>query len=100
METTQVFAHPLQAASNAGGSASVSAGVRLSCIGGHVYCLDCLTQYVLKVIDPDGDGSCQPERLIFPIKCPECPLEDCPDGITDDDAVRALSERPLELWVR
>lgn len=100
MDQVSVSESPLASASRPSASSSTSTGIRLSCLGRHTYCLDCFTKYVLAAIDPQGDGSGQPEKVVFPIPCPECTLEECPTGVTDDDALRSLSFENSNLWVR
>lgn len=74
-------------------------GLSIPCPGSHQYCQGCLASYIKLKIDPDGDGSGNPNMVVFPIRCPECSITDWEVGITDDIASRVLSEKDMLAWV-
>lgn len=101
LEEFQLVHSPNNAASlhDASSSAKLPFGLSLPCTGSHKYCQDCLRSYIQSKIDPEGDGSGNPNTVVFPIKCPECPIAQWPSGIQDDLATRVLSEKDMLLWV-
>jgi len=50
-------------------------------------------------MDPEGIGAGKAAAVIFPIRCPECPLSEWADGIEDDVAKRILDENGMVQWV-
>ncbi len=74
-------------------------GMTLGCPSEHAYCQACLVQYIQTKIDPANDGSGSVDAVVFPIRCPECPIDVWEVGVTDDVAERVLSEKGMLLWV-
>jgi hypothetical protein len=58
-----------------------------------------LTSYIQNKLDPEGIGAGKSGAIIFPIRCPECPLSVWVDGIQDDVAERILGEDGMVQWV-
>ncbi|KIY43295.1 hypothetical protein FISHEDRAFT_53809 [Fistulina hepatica ATCC 64428] len=98
LETLQITYSPVTAAQNATSSNRLPFGLRMPCPGGHTYCLGCITHYIRSKIDPQEEGIASIEKVVFPIRCPECPQELWPQGIQDDVAERILTEKGMLLW--
>ncbi|KAI0766295.1 hypothetical protein BC629DRAFT_1596450 [Irpex lacteus] len=73
-------------------------GMTLGCPSEHAYCQACLVQYIQTKIHPANDGSGSVDAVVFPIRCPECPIDVWEVGVTDDVAERVLSEKGMLLW--
>ncbi|KZP08734.1 hypothetical protein FIBSPDRAFT_802690 [Athelia psychrophila] len=96
-----VFQHtysPMTAAQTANSSKRLPFGLRLPCPGKHPYCMNCLSQYISSKLDPDGQGGVKDGRIVFPIRCPECPADKWPEGIPDTIAVKVLTKDTADLW--
>jgi hypothetical protein len=50
-------------------------------------------------LDPEGSGIGKAGAAVFPIRCPECPLNTWVDGIQDDVAERILDRQGMVQWV-
>ncbi|KAJ7857297.1 hypothetical protein B0H14DRAFT_2751532 [Mycena olivaceomarginata] len=72
-------------------TASLSANSTHTAVG-------CLTSYIESKLDPDGNGSGNSGIIVFPIRCPECPITDFMDGIADEIAARVLGPEKMVLW--
>ena len=92
MEPFQYSQSPLAASRSANSSSRMPFGLRLLCPAAHAYCRSCLELYIKSKLDPEGDGKTSSSRVVFPIKCPECPITKWPDGISDDVAERVLED--------
>lgn len=91
---------PLSASRSANSSSKLPFGLNLPCPASHTYCLGCLSSYLKNKLDPQGDGSGNPvEVMVFPIRCPECPIVEWAEGIDDSVAERVLDEKGMLLWV-
>lgn len=99
-EAFRVTYSPISASQTAMTSSHLIFGLRLPCPEEHSYCQPCLAQYIRSKIAPDGDYSGIIDATVFPIKCPECPEDTWPEGISDDIAQRILNEKDMLLWVR
>lgn len=99
MDPFQVTHSPISAIQSANSSARLPFGLCLPCPDSHPYCLECIASYINSKLDPDGNGNANPNTVVFPIKCPECDLNEWSDGIPDDLAVRVLDERLMGIWV-
>lgn len=75
-------------------------GLALPCPGSHTYCHSCIGGHIHSKLDPDGDGTGNPNAVVFPIRCPECPESVWDEGISEDVAKRVLAEKGMLLWVR
>ncbi|KDQ60169.1 hypothetical protein JAAARDRAFT_597882 [Jaapia argillacea MUCL 33604] len=98
LEPYQATHNPLAAARSANSSGKLPFGLRLPCPAKHGYCLECLASYIRTKIDPQGDGTGSSQAIVFPIRCPECPVNQWPGGIQDDVAVRILEGKGMLLW--
>ncbi|KAL1746746.1 hypothetical protein HDZ31DRAFT_33531 [Schizophyllum fasciatum] len=99
LDVFQLTHSPINASASANSSTKLPFGIRLPCPGAHAYCIDCLNSHIKSKLDPNNDGTgAGPSAVVFPIRCPECALEDWPSGITDDVARRVLSEKGLVMW--
>ncbi|KAI8986715.1 hypothetical protein BD414DRAFT_486849 [Trametes punicea] len=98
MEPFQETYSPVTAARSANSSARLQFGTRLPCPGSHSYCISCLNSYIHSKLDPDGMRSMGHDAVVFPIRCPECPITQWPEGITDAVAEKVLSEKGMVLW--
>ncbi|KAG8902805.1 hypothetical protein FRB99_004104 [Tulasnella sp. 403] len=68
-------------------------GLSLPCPASHQYCLDCMTNYIrVKLEAADGDGG-----GVFPIRCPECPIE-VEWEMDTDTATKVLGQDLLDVW--
>lgn len=100
LEPFQITHSPLVASQSANSSNRLPFGLRLPCPHSHAYCISCLSSYIKSKLDPDGDGQGRPAAsVVFPIRCPECPLADWIEGITDDVAEKIMDEKFMVLWV-
>ncbi|KZP22010.1 hypothetical protein FIBSPDRAFT_787821 [Athelia psychrophila] len=89
---------PMSAAQTANSPKHLSFGLRLPCPGEHPYCVDCISQYISSKLDPDGNGGAKDGRVVFPIRCPECPVDKWTEGIPDTVATKVLAKDILDLW--
>jgi hypothetical protein len=92
-------AHPPVSATPSADSFCLSDGLRLPCPNQHSYCFGCLSQYIKCKLDPDETGKASEEHIVFPLRCPECPLDQWAEGIQDDVAETTLSKDTIKLWV-
>lgn len=100
MEPFQATYSPAAAARSANSSSRLQFGTSLPCPMSHSYCISCLTGYINSKLDPEGNGSVGSQNaVVFPIRCPECPVAEWPEGIPDEIAQRVLSEKSMVLWV-
>ncbi|KAF7350397.1 RBR-type E3 ubiquitin transferase [Mycena venus] len=98
MDAFQPTYSPYTASLTANSSSRLQFGLRLPCPHQHAYCVGCLTSYIESKLDPDGKGSGNSGIIVFPIRCPECPITDFMDGIPDDIAARVLGPEKMVLW--
>ena len=99
LEPFQATHSPVSAARSANSSARLPFGTKLPCPRSHGYCIACLNTYITPKLDPEGTGVGNMTAVIFPIRCPECPAADWPQGLPDTVAERVLSEKGMILWV-
>ena len=99
MEPFQPTHSPVAAARSANSSSRLQFGTFLPCPSSHGYCIACLNGYINSKLDPDGTGVARQSTVVFPIRCPECPVAEWPQGIPDALAERVLSEKGMALWV-
>ncbi len=99
MEPFQATHSPVAAARSANSSSRLQFGTHLPCPSSHGYCISCLNGYINSKLDPDGTGIASQSTVVFPIRCPECPIAEWPEGISDALAERVLSEKGMTLWV-
>ncbi|KIM87743.1 hypothetical protein PILCRDRAFT_259554 [Piloderma croceum F 1598] len=90
---------PLSASLLANSSTRLPFGLRLPCPNQHTYCVGCLSHYIISKLDPDETGGAPEERIVFPIRCPECPLDQWTEGVQDDIAKRILTKDGIALWL-
>ncbi|KAI0945540.1 hypothetical protein AcW1_001738 [Taiwanofungus camphoratus] len=98
MEPFQIAQTNLAAPLSAKSSSRLPYGLHLPCPGSHAYCTACLAAYIRNKLDPEGNGGESIEMVVFPIRCPECPTNEWPDGIPDEVAERVLSASEIVLW--
>lgn len=98
-EPFQVTNSPISAALTANSSAKLAFGLRLPCPGQHPYCISCLTEYINGKLDPNGTGDMNTNTLVFPIRCPGCPIMQWETGIQDDVAEKVLDAQSMSVWV-
>ncbi|KAJ6631063.1 hypothetical protein B0H10DRAFT_1980669 [Mycena sp. CBHHK59/15] len=98
MDAFQPTHSPYPASLSANSSNRLPFGLRLPCPQQHAYCVHCLTSYIESKLDPEGKGG-NSGIIVFPIRCPECPMTDFIDGIPDDVAERILGKERMVLWV-
>ncbi|RPD65724.1 hypothetical protein L226DRAFT_501257 [Lentinus tigrinus ALCF2SS1-7] len=98
MESFQSTHSPVAAAKSANSSSRLQFGTYLPCPQSHGYCISCLNGYIHSKLDPDGIGAASQSTVVFPIRCPECPVAEWPQGIPDALAERVLSEKGMTLW--
>ncbi|KAF7349314.1 RBR-type E3 ubiquitin transferase [Mycena sanguinolenta] len=98
MDAFQPTYSPYTASLSANSSSRVQFGLRLPCPEQHAYCVGCLTSYIESKLDPDGKGAGNSGIIVFPIRCPECPITDFMDGIADEIAARVLGPEKMVLW--
>lgn len=99
MEPFQATYSPAAAIQSANSSGRMQFGTHLPCPRSHGYCISCLNSYINSKLDPDGSGASNPNAVVFPIRCPECPVNDWPQGIPNEVAERVLTEKGMTLWV-
>ncbi|KAJ7152586.1 hypothetical protein C8R43DRAFT_1003009 [Mycena crocata] len=97
MDAFQPTYSPYAASLSANSSSRVQFGLRLPCPQQHAYCIGCMTSYIESKLDPEGKGG-NSGIIVFPIRCPECPVTDFIDGIPDDVAERVLGRDKMVLW--
>ncbi|KAI0938557.1 hypothetical protein AcV5_000209 [Taiwanofungus camphoratus] len=97
MESFQVTYSPIAASASANSSSRLPFGLRLTCPGSHAYCMVYLDAYIRKMLDPEGDGGGNSGTVVFPIRCPECPITEWVGGIPDEIAEKILPEQEM-LW--
>ncbi|KAJ7135966.1 hypothetical protein C8R44DRAFT_769368 [Mycena epipterygia] len=97
MDPFQPTYSPYAASLSANSSNRLQFGLRLPCPQQHAYCVGCLTSYIESKLDPEGKGG-NSGVVVFPIRCPECPMTDFIDGIPDDVAGRILGKEKMVLW--
>jgi len=88
---------PISASLSANSSSRLSFGLRLPCPQRHSYCISCISAYIHHKLEADGKSI---DTIVFPIRCPECPVSDWGGGIQDDVAQKILNEQSLLIWVR
>ncbi|KAI0336752.1 hypothetical protein GY45DRAFT_1315385 [Cubamyces sp. BRFM 1775] len=98
MEPFQATYSPVAAARSANSSSRLQFGTHLPCPMSHSYCISCLNGYINSKLDPEGTGVPSQNSVIFPIRCPECPVAAWPEGIPDEIAEKVLSEKGMVLW--
>ncbi|KAK7046632.1 RBR-type E3 ubiquitin transferase, partial [Favolaschia claudopus] len=98
MDAFQPTFSPYTASLSANSSSRLQFGLRLPCPQQHAYCVGCLTTYIESKLDPDGKGAGSSGIIVFPIRCPECPITDFMDGIPDDIAARVMGPEKMVLW--
>ncbi|KAI0747012.1 hypothetical protein C8Q80DRAFT_812908 [Daedaleopsis nitida] len=98
MEPFQATHSPQAASRCANSSSRLQFGTYLPCPHSHGYCHSCLSTYIKSKLDPDDTGIGSHSNVVFPIRCPECPIADWPQGIPDAIAERVLSEKAMILW--
>ncbi|KAJ7637178.1 hypothetical protein FB45DRAFT_789450 [Roridomyces roridus] len=98
MDAFQPTYSPYNASISANSSSRLQFGLRLPCPQQHGYCVGCLTSYIESKLDPDGKGSGNSGIIVFPIRCPECPMTEFMDGISDEVAERVLGPEKMVLW--
>ena len=99
-EPFQVTHSPISAALTANSSAKLPFGLRLPCPEQHPFCISCLSEYIKGKLDPSGTGYMNTNTLVFPIRCPGCPVTLSETGIQDDVAEKVLDEESMSTWVR
>ncbi|KAJ7432895.1 hypothetical protein B0H11DRAFT_2123541 [Mycena galericulata] len=97
MDAFQPTYSPYAASISANSSSRLQFGLRLPCPQQHAYCVGCLTSYIESKLDPEGKGG-NSGIIVFPIRCPECPMTAFIDGIPDDVAARILGPEKMILW--
>ncbi|KAJ7755328.1 hypothetical protein DFH07DRAFT_743267 [Mycena maculata] len=98
MDAFQPTYSPYAASISANSSSRIQFGLRLSCPQQHAYCVGCLTSYIESKLDPEGKGGNSGVIASFPVRCPECPVTDYIDGISDDISERILGTEKMVLW--
>ena len=100
-EEFQLVHSPINASNihKAASSTQLPFGISMPCPAAHTYCQACLGQYVKSKIDPSCDGTGSPDAIVFPLRCPECPIEIWEEGISESVAARVLSEEDMVTWV-
>lgn len=98
-EPFQATNSPISASLTANSSAKLPFGLRLPCPGQHPYCISCLAEYIRGKLDPNGTGDMNTNTLVFPIRCPGCPITDWETGIQDDVAEKVLDGESMFVWV-
>ncbi|KAF9652364.1 hypothetical protein BDM02DRAFT_3089237 [Thelephora ganbajun] len=97
-EPFQVTHSPISAALTANSSTKLPFGLRLPCPGQHPYCISCLAEYIRGKLDPSGTGDMSTHTIVFPIRCPGCPITHWETGIQDDVAVKVLDGESMSVW--
>lgn len=83
--------NPFKASQTPNSSSRVTFGQVFPCPGSHGYCIDCTTSYIRDKLEDGGS-----DRIVFPIRCPECsPLVWQMD---DETAAAVLSPDLLDVW--
>ena len=98
-EPFQATHTPVRAALTANSSAKLPFGLRLPCPEQHPFCISCLAEYIKGKLDPSGTGDLNTNTLVFPIRCPGCPITLWEIGIQDDLAERVLDADSMSVWV-
>ncbi|KAF5383165.1 hypothetical protein D9615_004990 [Tricholomella constricta] len=98
MESFIMTYSPISATLSANSSNKLPYGLRLPCPQDHAYCISCMTSYIQNKLDPDGTGAGKSSAVVFPIRCPECPLGEWPGGIEDEIAQRVLEKGGMVDW--
>lgn len=100
MEPFQSTNSPLVASQSANQSNKLPFGLSVPCPKSHPYCAPCLRTYIMSKLDPAGNGSGNAfSDIVFPIRCPGCPLVDWVDGLVDEVAAKILSQYEMAMWV-
>jgi len=56
--------------------------------------------YIRSKLDPEGNGGGCMDTIVFPIVCPECPIDQWTDGIPEEVAMKIFDEKGMVLWVK
>ncbi|KAF9788557.1 hypothetical protein BJ322DRAFT_1049631 [Thelephora terrestris] len=97
-EPFQATHSPISASLTANSSAKLPFGLRLPCPEQHPFCISCLSEYINGKLDPSGTGSMNTNTLVFPIRCPGCPVTLSETGIEDEVAMKILDEDSMSIW--
>ncbi|KAJ7096690.1 hypothetical protein B0H15DRAFT_826053 [Mycena belliarum] len=92
MDPFQPTYTPYAASLSANSSSRLQFGLRLPCPQQHAYCVGCLASYIDSKLGGDSG------IVVFPIRCPECPITDFIDGIPDEVAERILGKEKMVPW--
>jgi hypothetical protein len=68
-------------------------GLYFPCPQGHGYCFGCLKSYLQSKLAEGKAGT-----LVFPIRCPECPIDAW--SFSDEVAAKVLDSADMVQWVR
>ncbi|KAI0053773.1 hypothetical protein FA95DRAFT_1586011 [Auriscalpium vulgare] len=98
LEPFQPTYSPRSASESANSSSRLPFGLKMPCPEDHSYCISCLSMYIQHKLDPNGYGSGNADVVVFPILCPECPVDSWPEGIQQETAERVLGEKGMRLW--
>lgn len=99
MEPCQETFSPISASLSANSSKRLPFGLRLSCPEQHAYCIDCLASYIGHKLESDGGSGKTTDTTVFPIRCPECSIDEWEEGIQAEVAQKVLTEDTMLLWV-
>jgi len=93
LESFLITANPATVSKGPTSSTRLSFGLRIPCPEKHAYCLKCLRSYLQSKLADGSTGS-----LVFPIRCPECPIDAW--SFEDEVADKVLDGAEMVQWVR
>ena len=93
LESFLITANPATVSKGPTSSTRLPFGLRLPCPQEHAYCLQCLKAFLQSKLEEGNTGN-----LVFPIRCPECPIDAW--SFEDEVAAKALDSTDMVKWVR
>ena len=92
LECFLVTSNPATVSKGPTSSSRLPFGLRLPCPQEHAYCLKCLKSYLQSKLAEGNTGN-----IVFPIRCPECPIDAWSFG--DEVAAKVLDSADVVQWV-
>jgi hypothetical protein len=93
LESFLITSNPATVSKGPTSSTRLSFGLRIPCPEKHAYCLKCLKSYLQFKLAEGNTGS-----LVFPVRCPECPIDAW--SFEDEVAAKVLDGVEMVQWVR
>lgn len=93
LESFLITANPATVSKGPTSSTRLPFGLRLPCPQEHAYCRQCLISFLQSKLEEGNTGN-----LVFPIRCPECPIDAW--SFEDEVAAKVLDSADMVKWVR